>query len=163
MTPEQHFKRNTYRMILLAFGILGLIVGIIPLITALSMISKHPLTDYLAFLIAGGVNILVVGIIFWIRARFFPKVSASEVQPSMPGPPEELTPLKKFLRIAILVYALFIVIASTISSATLFIVSLIHGELTWKNAAGIAFVLVLSYGFAGIILWIRSRFLRKPA
>ncbi|MFU8692124.1 hypothetical protein ACNA6I_20085 [Rossellomorea sp. FS2] len=67
------------------------------------------------------------------------------------------------MRIAILVYALFIVIASTISSGTLFIVSLIHGELTWKNLAGIAFVLVLSYGFAGIILWIRSRFLRKPA
>ena len=44
-------------MILLAFGILGLIVGIIPLITGLSMISKHSLTDYLAFLIAGGVNL----------------------------------------------------------------------------------------------------------
>lgn len=80
----------------------------------------------------------------------------------MPGPPEELTPLKKFLRIAFLIYAIFIVIASTISSGTLFVVSLIHGELTWKNVTGLAFVLVLSYGFAGIILWIRSRFLRKP-
>ncbi|WP_442636950.1 hypothetical protein [Rossellomorea marisflavi] len=162
MTPEQHFKRNTYRMILLAFGILGLIAGITPLIIALRMISKHPLTDYLAFLIAGGVNLLVVSIIFWVRSRFFPKVAAAEVQPSTPGPPEELTPLKKFLRIAVLIYATFIVIASTISSGTLFIVSLIHGELTWKNVAGLAFVLVLSYGFAGIILWIRSRFLRKP-
>ncbi|MEW4328536.1 hypothetical protein Q0N12_17955 [Rossellomorea marisflavi] len=163
MTPEQHFKRNTYRVILLAFGIISLVGGIVPLITAMTMISSHPLPDYLAFLIAGGVNLIAAFILFWVRARFHPKVEASEVQPSTTDQPAELTPLKKFLRIALLIYALFIVIASTISSGTLFVVSLIHGELTWKNVAGLAFVLVLSYGFAGIILWIRSRFLRKPA